>query len=36
MSAIHTELTDRIKGLSDALTQPHPGSRKNLRPGFAA
>ncbi|HET7688692.1 MAG TPA: phosphomethylpyrimidine synthase ThiC, partial [Candidatus Macondimonas sp.] len=33
MSAIHTELTDRIKGLSDALTQPHPGSRKIHVPG---
>ncbi len=28
MSAIPTELTARIERLSDALTQPHPGSRK--------
>ena len=28
MSAIPTELTERIERLSDALTQPHPGSRK--------
>ena len=28
MSAISTELSERIERLSDALTQPHPGSRK--------